>query len=399
MLRLKINKPVDVHGVQEIRVDQTPTSNIWNFIPLFNMTLDRGLVSWQIGYNDFSKQLTIIHEDENGGNMTETCDIIDGTDGVPAIVLARQKYCQKYHTGYRPAGDATPTMIVGMKGYRYEDKKNVIWPAYIQPKLHGIRMLCFDNGRNIVMGSYQNTSYTHLSHISDELKNFFSYLPRYAMLDGELYNHTMDFGTIASIVKTSKKIHPQLTQLRYHIFDIAYKDGDGAPFEKRYELLVGAFRKYIQDRSTIYSETDINAIPQTFCVVACQLAHNEQHMMTIHKEFVAQGYEGSVIKKISHGSDLTTNEYKQSLYKSGKCANILKYKDFYDEEAVIIAIKDNNIFEVRDTDNRVFLVKSRITAHHDVIGKRITYRYQTRVFDGTSDLPENPIAIAIRDYE
>lgn len=408
MLRLKVVEPNDLPNIHEIRIDQTPKTDIWNFIPLFKMTLNHGLVSWQIGYNNATKNLVETREDEDGNNRIETYAIDDDT---PAIVLARRKYCQKYHEGYRPAGDDTPNMITGMKGYRYEDKKNVIWPAYIQPKLHGIRMLCFDDGRDIIMSSYQNTKYNHLSHINNELRDFFSYLPRYAMLDGELYNHTMNFGTITSIVKTSKKVHPQLAQLQYHIFDIAYKDAQGAPFEDRYELLVNAFRKYIQDRSTIYSETDINVIPQTFTIVACQMAQSEQQMINIHKTFVAQGYEGSVIKKISHGAAPNTNEYKHSLYKPGKCVNILKYKDFYDEEATIIALKENNMFEVQDNKGRIFLISSRIVSQPNFIGKQITYRYHKNQIpttddlnnldnlDNLNDLPENPVAIAIRDYE
>lgn len=387
MLKLMI-----VNSCNEIRIDQTPVGVNWTLVPLFKMTLTHGLISWQIGCNTNSAILNIVIEDEEGNITTELCPTIDG---IPSIVVARRYYCQKYHEGYRPAGDITPSIVLGMKGYRYEDKRNVLWPAYVQPKLHGVRMLCQDDGRNINMSSYQNTSYTHLSHINIELKDFFAYLPRYAMLDGELYNHTMDFGTITSIVKTSKYVHPQLVQLQYYIFDINYKDHQGAPFEKRYELLVNAFRKYIQDRSEIYSETDTAAIPKTFTIVPCQIAHSELHMTTIHQSFINQGYEGSVIKKISNGSEPGTNNYKCSLYKPGKCTHILKYKDFYDDEATIIGIQDADNFIVQDHNNK-FIVRSRIMINPDLIGKIVTYRYQNKDING---LPNSPIVIAIRDYE
>ncbi len=378
MRQLSIIKP------EEIRMDQTPTKNSWNLTPLYKMTIDGDIQSYQITFNG---SLEIIDNDSVASIEIEHSI---------GLLEARRLYKLKYKEGYRPAGQSTPSLIKAMKANDYKPNSIKIWPVYVQPKLHGIRMLAQDTGRNnLSLRSGLNNPFTHLNHIEQELQEFFPYLPRYATLDGELYNHNMSFSTLTSAVKTTKSIHPNLCMIQYWIFDIQYEDSEETSFENRCLLLINAFRKYIQDRSSSKNEEDVSALPKTFMLVPTQIAQNHNDIMMKHDQYVNQGYEGIMIKRISNGAAPDSREYKNSLYKSGKCSHILKYKKFIDEEATIINIDENNIF-VTDNRGHTYSVLMKEIIDKSSIGKKLTIRYQKLSNTG---IPISPLGIAVRDYE
>lgn len=395
---------------EEIRMDQTPKTVNWALIPLYRLSADGGLIFCQIGFDGIS-HIEISHGYDGSNSIcTDRIEVnlsSNETITEKALQEARKLYKLKYNEGYQPAGSTTPPLIKAMKGYEYKQKSIKSWPVYTQPKLHGIRMLCQDMGhQSMALRSWLNNPYTHLTHIEQELKEFFPYLPRYCTLDGELYNHNMKFTLLTSAVKTVKTIHPQLSNVQYWIFDINYEDPEGAPFEKRCSLLINAFRKYIQDRSPIGSQDDVSVLPKSFIIVPSQIASNHETILKQHDEYVAVGYEGIMIKKTSNGCIAGSKQYNDSLYKSGKCSNILKYKQFRDEEAIIIGLskltegtdysQNNTIFNVMN-HNGTFPIQIRgysdqlkfwFENPQSIIGKEVTIRYSPL-----------PIGISIRDYE
>jgi len=407
---------------EEIRMDQIPNQKRWAFIPLYKVSANGGMLYWQIGFDGID-HLEISHGYSDGIIRTDRKEVKLNSTGRPmgeqSLLQARQRYKLKYREGYQPAGANTPSMIKGMKGYEYKPNSIKCWPVYTQPKLNGIRMLCQDMcaGR-MSMRSWLNNPYTHLTHLEEELRDFFEYLPRYATLDGELYNHEMDFTLLTSAVKTVKYIHPQLNKVQYWIFDIDYEDGIApAPFEKRYELLVNAYRRYIQDKSDeSASETsdpnDMTEVPRTFFIVPSQLARNQEEMVQQHDQHVATGYEGIMIKKISNGMISGSKQYGETLYKPGKGNHILKYKQFIDEEAIVVGVteaegteKGAAILNVQDRRGNVFPIRMRGNFERRrlwflnpqlVLGKEVTFRYQELSLYG---VPRFPVGLAIRDYE
>jgi len=408
MLTLEIISPEDknsyLNGIinrEEIRMDELPTKQKWALIPLYKMIIDGEILFWQIGFdgiNNLEINQGIVNSDENQTIHIEINNIGGMTMQQQALKDAHEYYRLKFREGYLPAGSETPNSVMAMKGYEYKLNSIKRWPVYTQPKLNGIRMLCQYIGENtLIMKSWLNNPFTHLNHLEEELKDFFSYLPRYATLDGELYNHNMNFTTLISAVKTVKTEHPRLKDVQYWIFDINYEDPEGAPYEKRCALLINAFRRYIQDRSPIGSETDISVLPKTFVIVPTQIAKNHEEILGFHDQHIANGYEGIMIKKISNGYKPGSKQYEESLYKSGKNNHILKYKQFIDEEAIILNII-NNVFYVQDCRKNIFPVKMREDSENiqNPIGKEITIRYHELLIDG---IPKYPIGIAIRDYE
>jgi hypothetical protein len=442
MLTLKIVPPV------EYRVDQTPPPGKWNYIPLYRMTLD-DIIQWQVGFDGYSQ----LHVTLNG-NTTYI-----PTTPERAVVQARLLYCEQFHKGYRPPGPSTPSYTDAMKGTVYQDTTNVTWPVYTQPKINGIRMLCQEKLPGVLTyRSSANNAFTHLGHLEQELKQFMAYLPCYATLDGELYNHTMDFATLTSAIRTVKKQHEKLPLIQYWIFDIIYEDMEGTPYETRYALLVNAFRKYIQDRSTEHREDDTTVLPRMFTIVPSQIACSNTDIVVQHKQHVRSGYEGIILRQIAYGSASSSLRYKNSLYKGGKSSRILKYKAFIDEEVTITTLPDHQCIldelhhyesrqinqskprnitnedpkededyddddddEYDDSEGDFELDTIRLTVRDDrgneydvslssnkdeilhwctnpetIIGKRLTIKY-TKIL--RNNLPFRPKAVAIRDYE
>lgn len=433
---------------EEVRMDQTPREQRWALTPLYKMSVNGGLLYWQIGF-DGMKNLEMSHGYADGVIRTDTTEVrlnvARRNIQEQALLEARQRYRLKYREGYQPAGSTTTPLVKAMKGYEYKPSSIKYWPVYTQPKLNGIRMLCQNMGLQaglqtmgnnrisaLAMRSWLNNVLTNLTHLEPELIEFFEYLPKNATLDGELYNHNMDFTVLTSAVKTVKSVHSRLHEVQYWIFDINYEDtmGPPPPYERRYELLIGAYQRYIQDQahqhldiperdpsqaasSHISGESnDVTGLSKVFRIVPSEIARNHEEILQQHDRHVAVGYEGIMIKKISNGSDPGSKQYSETLYKAGKGNHILKYKQFIDEEAMVINVTEaegtekgaamlivldrrGNQFQVR---MRGDMERRRIWYQNPelIIGKEITIRYQELSIYG---VPRFPIGVAVRDYE
>ena len=90
----------------------------------------------------------------------------------------------------------------------------------------------------------------------------------------------------------------------------------------------------------------------------------------------------------------------------------MKYKDFIDEEFVIVGGHEGTgddigtvVFDCRTKDGKIFAVRPRgsrelrrewMTDIEKIIGKELTIRYQNLSED---NVPIFPVGLAIRDYE
>ena len=108
--------------------------------------------------------------------------------------------------------------IKAMLAHKYnEDKAD--YPAYIQPKLDGVRCLFTAKGAFSRAGN----QFMNVQHIEQELKSFFAANPT-AVLDGELYNHGLkdDFEKIISLVKKKKPTDKDRLEakelVQYHMY-------------------------------------------------------------------------------------------------------------------------------------------------------------------------------------
>ena len=96
------------------------------------------------------------------------------------------------------------------------------YPAFIQPKLDGVRCLFTAKGAF----SRANNQFMNVEHIEQALKPFFAKNPT-VILDGELYNHGLkdDFEKIISLVKKKKPTDADKAEakelVQYHVYDVA----------------------------------------------------------------------------------------------------------------------------------------------------------------------------------
>ena len=116
-------------------------------------------------------------------------------------------------------------MIKPMLAHKY-DPQRATYPAYIQPKLDGVR--CTISAK----GAFSRThkEFKNVDHIKRSLKAFFREHP-YAILDGELYNHDLrdDFEKIISLVRKTKPTDEHRKEARkliqFHCYDIVSYNG------------------------------------------------------------------------------------------------------------------------------------------------------------------------------
>ena len=194
--------------------------------------------------------------------------------------------------------------IKAMLAHKYnEDKAH--YPAFIQPKLDGVRCLFTAKGAF----SRANNQFMNVDHIEQALKPFFAKNPT-AVLDGELYNHGLkdDFEKIISLVKKKKPTDQDKAEaaelVQYHVYDVASMTI--APYSLRFN--------FIEDLTYTYP----------ICKVDTKVALDFDEALKMHKKNLKLGYEGSKYRTF------------EGRYKGTRSWDLMKFKDFHDDEATIV---------------------------------------------------------------
>ncbi len=199
----------------------------------------------------------------------------------------------------------TETKIKAMLAHKYNPDK-ADYPAYIQPKLDGVRCLFTKDGAF----SRADNQFMNVEHIEKALENFFNKYPT-AVLDGELYNHGLkdDFEKIISLVRKKKPTDDDRAEaaelVQYHVYDIA--SFAHATYESRLSMI-----------SSMLTYT------YPVCKVDTKVVLDYDEALSYHKYCLKQGYEGSIYRSIS------------GKYKGTRSWDLMKFKDFHDDEAVIV---------------------------------------------------------------
>ena len=197
--------------------------------------------------------------------------------------------------------------IKAMLAHKYnEDKAD--YPAFIQPKLDGVRCLFTAKGAF----SRANNQFMNVDHIEQALKPFFAKNPT-AVLDGELYNHGLkdDFEKIVSLVKKKKPTDNDRLEaaelVEYHVYDIASMTI--APYNLRLNYL----------NSDVYGK-----LTWPIMHVPTKVVLDYDEALEAHKKNLKLGYEGSIYRTF------------EGRYKGTRSWDLMKFKDFHDAEATIV---------------------------------------------------------------
>jgi DNA ligase-1 len=197
--------------------------------------------------------------------------------------------------------------IKAMLAHKYnEDKAD--YPAFIQPKLDGVRCLFTAKGAF----SRANNQFMNVEHIEQALKPFFAKNPT-TVLDGELYNHGLkdDFEKIISLVKKKKPTDQDKAEaaqlVQYHMYDVVSMTI--ATYTDRYLFLLA--QQSLRNKSCLQ-------------IIDNNLVLDFDDATVMHKKNLKLGYEGSIYRTPS------------GKYKGTRSWDLMKFKDFHDAEATIV---------------------------------------------------------------
>jgi DNA ligase-1 len=197
--------------------------------------------------------------------------------------------------------------IKAMLAHKYNPDK-ADYPAYIQPKLDGVRCLF------TAKGAFSRTGkqFMNLRHIEVLLEPFFAANPN-AVLDGELYNHELkdDFEKIISLVRKTKPTNEHRQEaaelVQYHVYDVPSMTIAG--YSSRLSYLT----------SQVYSK-----LTWPIMHVETKVVLDYDEALSYHKYCLKQGYEGSIYRSMN------------GKYKGTRSWDLMKFKDFEDAEATIV---------------------------------------------------------------
>ena len=274
--------------------------------------------------------------------------------------------------------------IKPMLAHKYNPDK-ADYPAYIQPKLDGVRCVFTKDG------AYSRTGkeFKNVDHIKKSLRSVFLENPT-LVLDGELYNHGLkhDFEKIISLVRKTKPTEEHRQQaaelIQYHVYDIA--NFAHATYTNRLSMLS-------------------NMLTYTYpiCKVETKIVLDYDEAVKQHNKYLKLGYEGSIYRSMS------------GKYKGTRSWDLMKFKDFDDAEATIIGyemgkgkrhgtlgkfiMQDDAGIQFGCPPGKGYTYKDLADMGEnisDYIGQRATFTYFQRTQAGSY---RHPLYKCIRNYE
>jgi len=274
--------------------------------------------------------------------------------------------------------------IKPMLAHKYNPDK-ADYPAYIQPKLDGVRCVFTKDG------AYSRTGkeFMNVDHIKKALKNFFNANPTF-ILDGELYNHGLkdDFEKIISLVRKTKPTEEHKQEaaelIQYHVYDVA--NLAHATYTNRLNILTSSF-----------------TYTYPICKVETKIVLDYDEAVKQHNKYLKLGYEGSIYRS-------TDGKYKNT-----RSWDLMKFKDFEDSEATIVGyeigkgkrqgtvgkfiMQDDEGVEFGCPPGKGYNYKDlagMLDNISDYIGQRATFTYFQRTQAGSY---RHPLYKCIRNYE
>lgn len=337
------------------------------------------------GYEDGKKQVIerLISTGKNIGKKNETTPVQQ------ALAEAQALWNKKRDAGYTTDAAAEETAAavpLPMLAHDYNKRgKDIKFPCYAQKKLDGVRCVAIA-GRGLFSRNGKEVG-VHLKHIRDAL----SVLPAGSMLDGELYSHDLSFQQVVGLVKKETLDAgdaERIAHIHLCVYDTIQTDTTNKDRKKWLENVFGV-------GGALHGSTAITLLDTYVC-------NSLSDAKMFHAAFVAQGYEGLILRNV-HG-----------LYSVGhRSADLQKYKEFLDDEFKIVGFKEGDGLEkgcviwrcatkdgVAEFDCRPRGTREERIALYAVgaaqIGKKLSVRFQEWTDDGK---PRFPVGIAIRDYE
>lgn len=355
-----------------------------------------GVILTKHGYVD-GKQVEsrrVVTEGKNIGKKNATTPLTQ------AVSEAQALWNKKKDAGYTPTAaaeaDAAPVAVGGagapapptpevplpMLAHDYNKRgKSITFPCYVQRKLDGVRCVAIPS-RGLF--SRNGKQFPHLKHIRDDIDR----LAPNIMFDGELYSDELSFQEIVGLVKKETlraDDDAKMKKIYLYVYDCIVPSQPALSYKDRYanlQTMIGC------------EQTNLRLLSTATCA-------SEDEMKRLHADYVAEGYEGIMLRQMS------------GVYKIGhRSTELQKYKEFADAEYPVVGFKQGDgeekgcvIWQCRTPAGLEFAVRPRGTRADRIelfangeayIGKLLTVRYQELTTDG---IPRFPVGISFRDYE
>lgn len=371
---------------------------------LYAKTSTGAIKTWQIQVEPFGSYASIrTFYGQLGGKIQEKVEFIkEGknlgkanatTPYEQALFNAQSDYNKKvdkkYITEIPNGGNEPDHILLPMLAHPFNKRKhNISYPAFGQPKLNGVRCLAKKVSKTEIRFTTRKCKSFPQGVTAHLVQPLLAIMDVDEIFDGEFYNHSWVF---QQITETVTKVRKWAKELEFHVFDIA---GPGT-FEIRNKRLV-------QAQKANKSES-IKFVP-------CDTINSEQEVKTWHDKYVADGYEGVIVRN-------TRGEYKFD----HRSKDLQKYKEFIDEEFIIVGLGDKQevitdpqtgkdvvcvVFKCKlNINDDTFDVRPKGTVAHraalhknikKLIGQPLTIRYQELSIDKK---PIFPVGLAVRNYE
>jgi hypothetical protein len=391
------------------------------FPPLYKVAENGGLIEWTIevercfehhhaGSREFGRITT--RWGQEGGKYQETRDNVahgknpgksnSTTPYEQACKEAKSKWekqqkARKYSTTREDALSGIRSDLVKggydcMLAFPIEKKlKHVRYPGHGQPKLDGHRCLAVIEKGKATLWSRTRQPINSMPHVVEALEKFFA--GQTIHLDGELYNHDYhdNFQELTSLITSDEPVEGHEV-VQYHIYD---REGTDAKYVDRYMDL----RQRLLGTDAVEWRPGA-AWPKTLVLVETLPLYNEEDMKAMKDSVVAAGYEGLIFRNTD------------GLYVGKRSPDLLKVKDFFDDEFECIAVTSEQravvsggqetmveypVFTVRlpngNTTNAPMMGKRAVVQKYYedpslVVGKLLTVRYQGYTDDGKLRFPK-----------
>jgi DNA ligase-1 len=224
------------------------------------------------------------------------------------------EYKKKLEKDYRPTLDNVDELLrfKPMLATKWTDRQNKIDQTNImmQPKLDGVRCIATKTG----LWTREGKRIYGAPHIFAALEKYFQ-ADGDLILDGELYNHSLkdNFNKIVSAVKkqkpTEKDLEVSKELIQYWVYDIP------------------SVKKSFSDRSKHLMKI-LNNAPKCIIVVDT-ISCSVDNVDKVASDMIEEGFEGAMIRL-------------DSKYENKRSNNLIKYKEFQDEEFKIIDIQEGD---------------------------------------------------------
>jgi hypothetical protein len=297
------------------------------------------------------------------------------------LVMARSLYLKKIASGFTMLKTGKASQAGKNNTYfpmlvrKYDDEKdNLTYPVYVQPKLDGVRCMAYLNEhpsknptkKNVILYTRQKKEYTGYDDLRKELLDglidMFDIKSKESIyIDGEFYKHGMPLQTISGAVRNADRASmDEYKGIKFHIFDVFYPSKATMPFHQRLELLNDLFdtfntTKYIEKVPTVMAAT-----PKA-----------EEKM---YRDFLKRKYEGVIIRD-------STSAYLTHPTKTGMSIRskfVLKRKMTYSDEYEVTGFTQGS--NGRDKGAIIWRCKTKGSAKFNATPKNITYEERYKLF-------------------